>query len=71
MTIDIEKARASYRKLPHGAAFTPIAIVQDELLRETQHYINARRGGYDVLAVRSLSAIYSLCRVKRQMVQAA
>lgn len=71
MQIDIEKARASYRKLPHGPAFTPIAIVQDELLREAQHYINARRGGYDTLALRSLSAIYSLCRVKRQMVQAA
>ena len=72
MEIDANKARLSYLKLPRGPAYTPLAIVQDELLLRAQHYINARKlfGRDATLALRHLSTIYSLCRVKRQMMQA-
>lgn len=71
MQIDVEKARDSYKKLPRGTAFNAIAIVQDALLDATQRYMTADAVGLDDLALRHLTVVYSLCHVKRQMVQAA
>lgn len=73
MQIDPDKARASFFKL-HGRnprLTAAIVVVQRELLEVTQSYMNWRKlDPKSVGALRALSAIYSLNRVKRAMVRA-